>query len=97
MKTEVETGDIERGILDMRRRRAVWRATHRGTKELDILVGRYAVARLPDMASEELDLFEDFLAVSETDLQGWLLTPGADAGGKFSTLVVAMRRFHGLI
>ena len=85
----------------MRRRRAVWRATHRGTKELDILVGRYAMAHLPHMAGADLDLFEDFLAVTEADLQSWLLMPGANASGaqadeKFATLVVAVRRFHGL-
>lgn len=89
-------GDTGTGDLDTRRRRAQWRATHRGTKELDILVGRFAEARLPEMVGVELDLFEDFLAVTEADLQRWLLTPGAVADDKFAELVVAMRRFHGL-
>lgn len=74
----------------------MWRATHRGTKELDILVGRYAEAMLPDMHGEALDLFEDFLAVTEAELQRWLLTPGAVAVDKYADLVAAMRRFHGL-
>ena len=77
-------------------RRALWRANHRGTKELDILVGRYAEATLPELAGAELDLFEDFLAVTEADLQRWLLAPGERADDKFTELVVAMRRFHGL-
>ena len=82
--------------LDTRRRRAVWRANHRGTKELDILVGRYAEAQLPAMRGPELDLFEDFLAVTDPDLQRWLLTPGSVADDKYADLVVAVRRFHGL-
>lgn len=88
--------DGETDDLDMRRRRAMWRATHRGTKELDILVGRYATAKLPAMAGASLDLFEDFLAVTEADLQRWLLTPGATAEQKFANLVAAVRCFHGL-
>ncbi len=92
-KRETEGGA---GELDMRRRRAVWRATHRGTKELDILVGRYASAQLPHMAGADLDLFEDFLAVTEADLQRWLLTPSSEPDDKFAHLVMAMRRFHGL-
>ncbi len=32
--------------IEVRRRRAVWRAGHRGTKELDLLVGRFAAAHL---------------------------------------------------
>ncbi len=94
--TLTAAGEPGAGELETRRRRAVWRATHRGTKELDILVGRYAEAQLPEMAGAELDLFEDFLAVTEADLQRWLLTPGAVADDKFSELVVAVRRFHGL-
>jgi antitoxin CptB len=96
MTSNAETTDVDGGELDLRRRRAVWRATHRGTKELDILVGGYAGAKLPEMAGAELDLFEDFLAVTEAELQRWLLTPGAVADDKFADLVVAVRRFHGL-
>ena len=35
----------------IRRRRAAYRASHRGTKEMDLILGRYAVARLPDMTA----------------------------------------------
>ena len=33
--------------LEMRRRRAAYRASHRGTKEMDIILGRYAEAGCP--------------------------------------------------
>ena len=96
MTFEAQTDDGEMSKLELRRRRAVWRATHRGTKELDILVGRYAEAHLPLMAAADLDVFEDFLSVTDPDLQRWLLTPGAIADDKYSNLVVSVRRFHGL-
>lgn len=82
--------------LDVRRRRAAWRATHRGTKELDILIGTYATARLQSMAGSELDLFEGFLDVADTDLQSWLIAPRRVADDKFADLVADVRAFHGL-
>lgn len=82
--------------IEVRRRRAAWRAGHRGTKELDILVGRFAEARLADMTAQDLVRFEQFLAVTDPELQAWLLAPGADPVGEFADLVGAIRRFHGL-
>lgn len=67
----------------MRRRRLRYRAWHRGTRELDLLLGPYADARLDGMDEAELERFERLLAHEETDLQAWLLNetpppPGAD-------------------
>ena len=83
--------------IEVRRRRAAWRAGHRGTKELDILVGRFADDRLPAMADGDLDRFERFLAVSDPDIQSWLLGPSpASAEPEFAGLVTDIRKFHGL-
>ena len=82
--------------LDIRRRKAVWRATHRGTKELDLLIGRYAQARLMAMNERELGHFEDFLHVADPELQIWLLSPVSLPEVVFADLVTEMRKFHGL-
>lgn len=83
--------------LEVRRRRALWRAGHRGTKELDLLVGRYAEACLAGMSVGDLERFEQFLAATEPEIQHWLLGPdGAAADGAFAELVAEIRRFHGL-
>lgn len=83
--------------IDVRRRRAVWRAGHRGTKELDLLVGRFADAHLAAMDEIELARFEAFLAVSEPQLQAWLLAPEPGGGEtEFAEIVSAIRKFHGL-
>ncbi len=84
--------------IEVRRRRAAWRAGHRGTKELDLLVGRFAVERLPNMSGADLDRFERFLAENDPKIQGWLLgpLPPSDATGEFAGLVADIRRFHGL-
>jgi antitoxin CptB len=82
--------------IEVRRRRAAWRAEHRGTKELDILVGRFAAARLPGMTADDLARFEQFLAVTDPEIQAWLLAPCAGAGGEFADMVAEIRTFHGL-
>jgi len=81
--------------LDMRRRRAAWRASHRGTKEMDVLLGRFAETTLASMGDPELAQFEQFLALPDPDLQRWLLE-GAPASGDFAPLVHDIRTFHGL-
>jgi len=82
--------------IDVRRRRALWRATHRGTKELDILIGTYASARLSDMDAAELTHFEQFLTQQETELQALLLAPSAAHDVPFADIVNAVRAFHGM-
>jgi antitoxin CptB len=83
--------------LEMRRRRAAYRAAHRGTKEMDIILGRYAEARLIVMADEELSAFERFLALPDPLLTQWFSqgVTAADAG-EFTGLIEALRAHHGL-
>ena len=82
--------------LEIRRRRLAWRAWHRGTRELDLMLGRYADATLASMGEAELHRFEEFLAVADPELHSWILKPDMDTGGEFAELVGALRRFHGL-
>lgn len=82
--------------IDVRRRRALWRATHRGTKELDILIGAYASAHLGAMDAAELTEFEAFLTEQETELQALLLAPTAAHDMPFAGIVNAIRAFHGM-
>ena len=44
--------------LDARRRRILFRATHRGTYENDILIGGFVRARLASFTEAELDALE---------------------------------------
>ena len=82
--------------LDTRRRRAAYRANHRGTKEMDWFLGRYAASILPDITAPELDRFERFIALPDPELHAWLSSPQLVQGREFEDLVVAVRRFHGL-
>jgi antitoxin CptB len=82
--------------LEIRRRRCLWRAAHRGTKELDILVGRFAEARVGSMDEAALARFEAFLRCPEPELQGWLLAPEAPRAGEYGDIIMDIRAFNGL-
>ena len=80
----------------VRQRRASYRANHRGTKEMDVLLGRYTQARIAEMQGTELALFERFLALPDPTLQAWIFDPGAMGESEFGDLILQLRRFHGL-
>jgi antitoxin CptB len=82
--------------LDLRRRRAAFRAAHRGTKEMDFMIGRYAEAKLPTLDDPELTHFEQFIALPDPELQIWLLKPERIEGLAFADLIADVRKFHGL-
>ena len=58
--------------LDNRRRRLLFRATHRGTSENDLLVGGFVQARIARFSEAELDALEDVMELPDADLADWL-------------------------
>ena len=54
--------------LDPRRKRLLFRCWHRGTREMDFLIGRFADAHLPAMSDAELDEFERLIDLPDPDL-----------------------------
>ena len=58
--------------LDQRRRRILFRATHRGTHETDLLVGGFVAPRLADFTDSELDAIEAVMDLPDVDLADWL-------------------------
>jgi antitoxin CptB len=82
--------------LELRRRRCAYRCAHRGTKEMDFMLGRYAEAALPTLADPELAHFEEFIALQDPQLQSWLLSPDAIADAPYAAQVATIRKFHGL-
>ena len=58
--------------LEKRRKRLRFRSWHRGTKENDLLMGRFADAHLAGFDSDALDLYEAILELPDPDLMGWI-------------------------
>ena len=62
----------ETEILDPRRRRLVFRAHHRGTKEADLMIGRFVGSNIASFSLAELDELEAVLEHPDVDLADWL-------------------------
>jgi antitoxin CptB len=82
--------------VESRRRRAVFRAGHRGTKEMDWLLGRFADAHVSAMPVDKLDEFELLLEMPDPLLQDMIVYPQIAPAGEFADLVRRLRTFHGL-
>ena len=81
---------------EIRRRRAAYRACHRGTKEMDVILGRFALARIPGMTPGELADFERFIALPDPLLTEWFERRERPDEDTFARLVGALRTYHGL-
>ncbi len=64
--------DPDQPHSDHRRRRLLFRATHRGTHELDLLIGGFVSSRLAAFTPDELTEVERLLDLPEPDLAEWL-------------------------
>lgn len=81
--------------LGMRRRRALWRATHRGTKEMDFVLGRYAEQMLDGMNAADLVLFERLIDTPDPDIESAVLDGTSLGAHELDALIDHLRRFHG--
>ena len=80
--------------LDVRRRRIAFRAWHRGTGEMDLIMGRFADAHLAGLGDADLDAFETLLEWPDPDLYKWVsgeALPPAEADHAF---LGRLRSFH---
>src|SRR5689334_12070099 len=54
--------------LDVRRKKLLFRCWHRGTREMDLILGRFADAEIANLAEEELGQLERLIDVPDPDL-----------------------------
>ena len=57
--------------LDPRRRRVLFRCWHRGMREVDLLLGQFADARIDSLSEIELDQLENFMEAQDADIFSW--------------------------
>jgi antitoxin CptB len=70
--------------LDARRRRALFRAWHRGMREMDLIMGRFADAEITRLNDAEFDQFEALLDVPDQHAFAWL-TGSVDPPPEYDT------------
>lgn len=79
--------------LDARRRRILYRAWHRGTREMDLLMGRFADAQIGELSEQDVADFELLIEVEDPDLFGWI-NSGVPAPEFDTPIFHRFRQFH---
>ena len=59
--------------LEVRRKVLLWRATHRGTKEMDLMLGGFVRDSINSMQPSELDELEALIALPDPQLLAWIM------------------------
>jgi antitoxin CptB len=80
--------------LDPRRRRLLFRSWRRGTREIDLILGRFADAEIDRLTASELDDFERLMDVPEPDLYHWIATGEAPPAPYDSAVFRRLCAFH---
>ena len=68
-------------------KKLLFKASHRGTKEMDIILGNFAKKNLDSMNNDNLKLFEELLEVPDPDLYKLFTSDDISIPEKFLNLV----------
>src|ERR1700744_533412 len=79
---------------EVRRRRIRFRAWHRGTREMDLIMGGFADAALPRLSDAELDQFEHLLDLPDPVVFAWLAGMEAVPAAQDTPLLRKVRAFR---
>ena len=58
--------------MDQRRKRLLFQSAHRGTKEMDLVLGRFAACHLAELTTEQLDRYEALLQGDDAEIFDWI-------------------------
>jgi antitoxin CptB len=87
--TSVSSSEIE-----PRRRRILFRAWHRGTREMDLLMGSFTDAEIRTMSEDDLAVFELLIEAPDRDIYAWI-TDKAETPSNYDTpLFRRLKVFH---
>lgn len=80
--------------LDPRRRKLLFRAWHRGMREMDLIMGRFADAEIGVLSEADLDEFERLIEVLDRDLLSWVTGEVAVPENYDTELFRRLKGFH---
>ena len=86
--------DTDPDALAVRRRKLKFRSWHRGMREMDLIMGRFADANIDAMGPEELDAYERLIETPDPDLFGWVLAEEPPPAEADSPMLQRLRAFH---
>jgi antitoxin CptB len=91
------TGSTRSSVgLDDRRKRLLFRCWHRGTREMDLILGRFADAEIATLAEHELSELERLIEVPDPDLYAALIGDKPLPQGAAGPLFERIKAFRAL-
>ena len=58
--------------ISIKRKQMLFRSWHRGTREIDLMLGKFADSYVPGFDEAQLALYDRFLNNSDPDIYNWL-------------------------
>jgi antitoxin CptB len=86
--------DPQHDEADIRRRRIVFRAWHRGTREMDLLLGRFTERFIGGMSEAEIAMLEQLMETPDPDIYNWLIGASPVPAEYDTPLLRKIRAFH---
>ena len=80
--------------LDARQKRVLFRAWHRGIREMDLIMGRFADSALAELSDDELADLERLIELPDRDLLAWVTGEVAVPNDVDTVLFRRMCDFH---
>jgi antitoxin CptB len=80
--------------LPPERKKLLFRAWHRGMREMDLLMGQFAEARLAAMSEAELGEFNALLEAPDPDVLSWLTGQSPVPAAHDTATFRALKAFH---
>lgn len=87
---------IEHSSLTPKQKRIVYRANHRGTKEMDWLLGKFIEGNVANMDDAALDHIDELMKLAEPVIEGWLMGKSDDYPDEFAELIKEIQTYHEL-
>ncbi len=79
--------DVNGAVVAAQRERLRFRSHHRGTKEMDLLLGSFAARHLDGFSAAQLAEYDALLGEQDQDLYDWLLGRGLPAESKLTSVM----------
>ncbi len=80
--------------LDARRRRLLFRCWHRGIREMDLVLGRFADSQLTSLNDAELSELEGWLDIPDQQMFAWVNGAEPTPAELETVLFRRLREFH---
>jgi antitoxin CptB len=83
--------------LDIERKRLKFRSWHRGTREMDLLLGRFADRRVDAFDESALRAYAALLEQPDPDIYDWVCGRGNCRDEELRPIIAALAEFHSSI